>query len=87
MPCDAAPVSAQPSLHWHGGKRVAMRQAGVLYFLLADHPSARLRTGLGSTAVTVDATGTKLAELRYAPYGRDEIRRGRGAGQASIPEW
>jgi RHS repeat-associated protein len=38
-----------------------MRQGSVVYYLLGDH--------LGGTALTVNSSGTKVAELRYRPYG------------------
>lgn len=46
--------------------------------LLSDHPSTSLRlrpeaqpegTGLDSTAITADAGGNKVAELRYTAFG------------------
>ncbi len=41
--------------------RLALRQAGVVYYLLTDH--------LGSTALTVDGNGAKKGELRYKAWG------------------
>jgi hypothetical protein len=41
--------------------RVAMRTGSTLYFLLGDH--------LGSTAITTDSNGVRIAELRYYPWG------------------
>jgi RHS repeat-associated protein len=49
------------SYYYAGGQRVAMRKAGVVYYLHADH--------LGSASVTTDASGAKVGELRYYPYG------------------
>jgi RHS repeat-associated protein len=55
------------SYHYAGTQRVAMRidqdgQISKLYYLLSDH--------LGSTSLTVAAaTNTKVAELRYDPWG------------------
>jgi hypothetical protein len=48
---------------------------GAVRWLATDHPSAsvrlssrrRLRAGLGSTAVTANETGVRIAELRYKP--------------------
>jgi len=53
-----------------GGSRVAMRSAagGPLTYLYGDHPSF-LRASLGSASLTADASGTKIAEQRYKPYG------------------
>ena len=45
-------------------QRVAMRVDGTLYYLLTDHAAISLSTGLGSTSVTTDAGGNKIAELR-----------------------
>ncbi|NUQ36893.1 MAG: RHS repeat-associated core domain-containing protein, partial [Caldilineales bacterium] len=42
--------------------RVAERVGGTLYWLLTDH--------LGSTAVTTNASGGNVAELRYYAYGK-----------------
>ena len=41
--------------------RAVERYSNTLYFLLTDH--------LGSTAVTTDASGNRVTELRYYPYG------------------
>jgi RHS repeat-associated protein len=49
-----------------GGQRVAMWQENVVYYLHGDH--------LGSTSLTTDASGQKVSESRYRPYG--EIRFG-----------
>lgn len=44
--------------------RVLTSTGSMLYYLRSDH--------LGSTSVTMDASGTKIGEMRYKPYG--EIR-------------
>jgi RHS repeat-associated protein len=44
--------------------RVLTSTGSTLYYLRSDH--------LGSTSVIMDATGTKIGEMRYKPYG--EIR-------------
>ncbi|CAG1007425.1 partial tRNA(Glu)-specific nuclease WapA, partial [Anaerolineales bacterium] len=44
--------------------RVLTSTGSTLYYLRSDH--------LGSTSVTMDASGTKIGEMRYKPYG--EIR-------------
>jgi RHS repeat-associated protein len=49
------------SYYFAGAQRVAMRTGGGVEFLLGDH--------LGSTAITATTTGSKLAELRYYPWG------------------
>ena len=47
--------------YYAGAQRVAMREDGTLYYLLSDH--------LGSTSLTLDASGNKLAEQRFSPWG------------------
>lgn len=44
-----------------GGQRVAMDDNGTVRYILGDH--------LGSTAITADNTGAKVAELRYKAWG------------------
>jgi hypothetical protein len=44
--------------YFFGAQRVAMRQAGAVYWLLGDH--------LRSTSLTLNSSGTKTGELRYA---------------------
>ena len=60
-----------------GGQMVATRQGSEVYFVHADHPSASLRAGLGSTSLTTNISGTVVAETRYLPYG-EERRMGSG---------
>ncbi len=43
---------------------MAMRQSGTLYYLLSDH--------LGSTSIVTNASGAKVAEMRYKAWG--EVR-------------
>jgi RHS repeat-associated protein len=43
----------------------------VVYYLHGDHPSASLRTSLGSTSLTTDQSGAPVAETRYLPYGEE----------------
>jgi RHS repeat-associated protein len=57
------------SYYYAGTRRMAVRVEGDptpanngVFYLLSDH--------LGSTGVTTDASGTKVAELRYYPYGQ-----------------
>ena len=53
------------SKYYHfGPDRVAMRRGSVLYYLLADH--------LGSTSLTLDGSGNKVAELRNASRSEAE---------------
>ncbi len=47
--------------YYHGGRRVAMRENGVLSWLLTDQ--------LGSTAMTLTASAGITGELRYKAYG------------------
>ncbi|MBN1991713.1 MAG: RHS repeat-associated core domain-containing protein [Anaerolineae bacterium] len=58
------------------GQRVALRQGDVVYYLHGDHPSALLRTGLGSTSLTTAGTGAVVSEARYLPYGRERCADG-----------
>jgi len=46
------------------GQRIAARVNGTLYFLHRDH--------LGSATLATDASGNRVGELRYTPYG--EVR-------------
>jgi hypothetical protein len=52
--------------YYAGGTRVAEREATsggeTLYYLLGDH--------LGSTSITADSSGNKVAELRYKAWGK-----------------
>ena len=78
---DAPVIAARPLLdpppvteivtktyYYAGASLIAMRAEGdgttgnTLYYLHSDH--------LGSTSVTTDASGNKVAELRYYPYGQ-----------------
>jgi RHS repeat-associated protein len=54
--------------YYAGSQRIAMRQGTTLRFLLGDH--------LGSTALTVSSTGTKVGELRYHPWGETRFSDG-----------
>ena len=47
--------------YYAGAMRVAENSGGALYYLLTDH--------LGSTALTLDSSGTRQTELRYYPFG------------------
>jgi len=47
--------------YYLGGQRIAQRRAGVVYYLHTDH--------LGSASLTTDASGNRVGELRYKPYG------------------
>jgi hypothetical protein len=44
-----------------GGTRVAMREAGTLYWLLTDH--------LGSTSKAANSDGSLHSEQMYKPFG------------------
>ena len=46
--------------HYTAGQRMAINQAGMVYWLLTDH--------LGSTALTFNSSGSKVGELRYAQH-------------------
>ena len=65
-----------------GASRVAMRkytipQSMELEFMLGDH--------LGSTSITTDATGAKVSEMRFKPWG--EIRYSWTSGQSMTPAY
>ena len=50
--------------YYAGSNRVAVRRGSdSLYWLLGDH--------LGSQAITTDANGSKISEVRYYPWGGD----------------
>lgn len=50
--------------YYAGATRVAMRRgANSLYYLMGDHH--------GSQAITADATGSSISEVRYYPWGED----------------
>jgi RHS repeat-associated protein len=51
----------QTSYYLAAGQRVAMRQGSNLLYFAADH--------LGSTSLTLDASGTKIGEVKYLPFG------------------
>jgi len=55
-------TSTMKKYYYAGGQRVAMRQgSSTVYWLLGDH--------LGSTALTANSSGGKVAELRYKAWG------------------
>jgi hypothetical protein len=60
-----------------------MRENSTVYYLLTDHPSPTLRTGLGSTAITTDSSGTPCPPCRGAvpPQG------GRGVAELRYKAW
>ncbi len=64
------------SYYAFGGAMVAMRTTATatLTYLHGDH--------LGSTSLTTNASGQKVSEQRYKPYG--EVRWSSGAGMPTI---
>ena len=50
--------------YFAGSQRIVMRKDGVLTYLLTDQ--------LGSTSLAADASGAKISEMRYKPWG--EVR-------------
>ena len=55
-------TSTMVKYYYAGGQRIAMRVgSSTVYYLLTDH--------LGSTAVTANSSGTRVAELRYRAWG------------------
>ena len=49
--------------YYFGGQRVAMRQDGVLYFIVGDH--------LGTTSAVFDASEALHSQSRHYPYGTE----------------
>ena len=47
--------------YYLGGRRIALKEGSEVYYLHADH--------LGSTSLTTNSSGGKVAEQRYLPYG------------------
>ena len=60
--------------YFFAGQRIAMKRDGVLTYLHADHPSATLRTSLGSIVVTTNISGSLTSSRGYRAYGN--YRRG-----------
>ncbi|CAG1008547.1 hypothetical protein ANRL4_03903, partial [Anaerolineae bacterium] len=60
------------SYYYGGSQRVAMRvqtaAQNETYYLLGDH--------LGSTSITANASGSKVAEMRYKPWGETRYSSG-----------
>ncbi len=55
-------TSTMVKYYYAGGQRVAMRVGtSTVYYLLTDH--------LGSTAITANSSGSRVAELRYKAWG------------------
>jgi RHS repeat-associated protein len=54
--------------YFAGGLRIAMRKAGALSFLTADH--------LGGTALVTDSAGGFTGRVRYYPYGKERTTQG-----------
>jgi hypothetical protein len=66
-----APVVTVGSItvyYYHDDRRVAMRQGDVVYYLHTDH--------LRSPSLTTNASGDKVAETRYLPYGEERWNNG-----------
>ena len=62
-------ASTMVKYYYAGATRVAMRTgSSTLNYLLGDH--------LGSTAITADASGNKVAEMRYMPWGETRYASG-----------
>ena len=58
------------SYYFAGSQRVAMREttssSDTVYYFVADHPK---RSEGGSTSVTLNASGNKIDEMKYYPFG------------------
>jgi RHS repeat-associated protein len=61
---DVSLTKLQPATKYYfaGSQRIAMRKNGVMTYLLSDQ--------LGSTSLAVDASGAKISEVRYDPWGK-----------------
>jgi len=60
-----------------GSTLVVMRKgSSTLNFIFGDHPSPEFGTGLGSTAITTNSGGGKVAEIRYYPWGTERYTYG-----------
>jgi hypothetical protein len=70
-------TSMMKKYYYAGSTLVAMRKgSSTLNYMLGDHPSPGLGTGLGSTAITADSSGGKAAEIRYYPWGTERYTYG-----------
>ncbi len=47
--------------YFAGGQRIAMRKSGEITYLHGDH--------LGSASLATDASGAKVSDMRYTPFG------------------
>jgi hypothetical protein len=54
--------------YYAGAQRIAMRTGSTLNYLLGDH--------LGSTSITADSAGLKVAEIRYKAWGESRYATG-----------
>jgi RHS repeat-associated protein len=62
-------TSTMKSYYYAGSTRVAMRTGSTtLNYLVADH--------LGSTVITTDGNGARIAEIRYFPWGKERYTSG-----------
>jgi len=61
--------SASKKYYYAGGQRIAVRTgSSTLNYLLGDH--------LGSTSITADSAGVKVAEIRYKAWGESRYATG-----------
>ncbi|MCP4529088.1 MAG: hypothetical protein GY833_24730 [Aestuariibacter sp.] len=76
--------------YYHGGKRVAMRQGGVVQYLHGDHPSTSPGQVLGSTSLAMDESG-KEQQQRQRKWLQDRafVERNQrvDAGRDGGSEW
>jgi len=69
-------TSTMKKYYYANSTRIAMRTgSSTINYLLVDHPWQLLGTGLGSTSITANSSGTKAAEIRYNPEERWVILR------------
>jgi RHS repeat-associated protein len=70
-------MNVRDRYYYAGSTLVAIRTgSSTLNYLLGDHPSPMFGTGLGSTAITTNSSGGKVAEIRYYPWGTERYTSG-----------
>ena len=58
----ATEMNSLMKYYYAGSQRIAMNKNGVLTYLLTDQ--------LGSTSLALDASGAKISDVRYDPWGK-----------------
>jgi hypothetical protein len=65
--------SAIRKYYYFAGQRVATVDGNTVYYLVTDHPSASLRTGLRSATAELDQNGARVDEVRYREASRSGV--------------